>query len=73
MTAVVLGTTRGSGSRPHGSKAMSVKVSTGGGALGNEALHTIDPHFCLRTDARFFSAHEEDEIISILGTQVFLL
>lgn len=45
--AVVRGTTRGAGDPPRGSRAMSVKVSAGGGAPGSEAPPTLSPHFSL--------------------------
>ena len=73
VIAAVLGTIRGAGSLPRGSRAMSVKVSTGGGALGNEAPPNVSSHFNPTTDAVFFPPCEESGIMSILGTRVFLL
>lgn len=43
VIAAVLGTIRGAGSRPRGSRTMSVKVSTGGGALGKRPHPTCTP------------------------------
>ena len=51
VIAVARGTVRGVGGQPRGSRAMSVKVSPGGGTLGRKAPPmTPLPHFCLRTE-----------------------
>ena len=51
VIAVAWGTIRGAGGLPRGSRAMSVKVSPGGGTLGCKAPPMSPlPHFCLRTE-----------------------
>lgn len=51
VIAVVPGTIRGAGGPPRGSRAMSAKVSAGGGAPGSKAPPTLFPHFSVRTGA----------------------